>query len=101
MYTVNDCSEGEYLSSLLEGEEFDRECREAEWDERLARTQSRYDDNKRSDIGTTIRCATCGRRIKKKSYQTQFCSNRGRGNCKDTFWNMRNGRGLRTQRRRR
>ena len=47
----------------------------------------RYNDNKQSQIKTTIRCANCGKRIIKKSYQTQFCSNKGKRNCKDTYWN--------------
>jgi len=84
-----------------EVDDWERERRAQEWDDRLNRTQARYDDNHRSAVGTTIRCAYCGRRLLKKSYQTQFCSNSGQGNCKDTYWNMRNERGRRRQRRRR
>ncbi len=34
-----------------------------------------------------IRCKNCGKEIVKKSYQHKFCSNKGRGNCKDKFHN--------------
>lgn len=53
----------------------------------IAEMQSRYRDNQNSPVGATVRCACCNKRIIKKSYQTQFCSNKGKGNCKDTFWN--------------
>lgn len=56
--------------------------------------QRRYIDNQRSAVGTTIRCAACRRRILKKSYQTQFCSNKGAGNCKDKYWNVANEKRL-------
>ena len=49
--------------------------------------KKQYKDNKQSQIGTPIRCANCSKRILKKSYQTQFCSNKGQGNCKDAYWN--------------
>ena len=49
--------------------------------------QARYKDNASSQILTTIRCATCGKRIIKTNYQTQFCCNKGSGNCKDRYWN--------------
>lgn len=47
----------------------------------------RHGINKKAKVGVTIHCAWCGTPIKKKSYQTQFCSNKGKGNCKDKFWN--------------
>ena len=53
----------------------------------LNKKRSRYYDNKRSQVGTTIRCANCGRRILKRSRNTQFCSSKGKRNCKDTYWN--------------
>ena len=53
----------------------------------LNEMQKRYADNKHSDIGTTIRCAYCAKRIIKQSQQHQFCSNKGAGNCKDAYWN--------------
>lgn len=48
----------------------------------------RYQMNRLTKVGQAIRCACCGKTIPKVSYQKQFCSNKGVGNCKDTFWNM-------------
>lgn len=64
-----------------------REIDKQKYYEGLSRKEARYHDNQLSAIGTTIRCANCNRRILKKSYQTQFCSNKGKRNCKDTYWN--------------
>ena len=41
-------------------------------------------------IGETITCPVCEKRFKKKSYQKRFCSNKGRGNCKDRYHNSTN-----------
>ena len=46
-----------------------------------------YNDGKRAEVKTTIRCAWCQKLIVKDSYQKVFCSNKGKGNCKDTYWN--------------
>jgi len=43
--------------------------------------------NRQAKVGTVIECPTCGRRFTKRSYQQVFCSNKGRDNCKDRFWN--------------
>jgi hypothetical protein len=53
----------------------------------IDKMKARYRDNKRSQVGTTIRCTACNKRILKSNYQTQFCSNKGKGNCKDKYWN--------------
>lgn len=37
--------------------------------------------------GETCTCPGCGKSFEKKSYQQAFCSNKGRNNCKDTYWN--------------
>lgn len=68
-------------------EEEQREIRQEKYFKKLSDMKGRYEDNKKSAIGTTIRCAGCGRQIVKRSYQTQFCSNKGFGNCKDKYWN--------------
>ena len=78
--------EAEALSEQYVDEEVYRDLQEIERE----RMHRRYNDNAQSPRGCTIRCACCGRRIKKANYQTQFCSNRGRGNCKDIFWNTVN-----------
>jgi ssDNA-binding Zn-finger/Zn-ribbon topoisomerase 1 len=46
-----------------------------------------YNFARQAKTGTTIHCPTCGKRMKKKSYQHVFCSNKGRNNCKDRYWN--------------
>lgn len=49
--------------------------------------KARYKVNKEAKTGSFISCASCGKKIIKKSYQTQFCSNKGMRNCKDRYWN--------------
>jgi ssDNA-binding Zn-finger/Zn-ribbon topoisomerase 1 len=49
--------------------------------------EQRYVVVEMAKVGTMIRCPVCNKLIKKKSYQHKFCSNRGRGNCKDRYWN--------------
>ena len=82
-------AEGQILDDQSDGGAGDymRECEQEEYCNHINAIQRRYNDNKRAEIGTTIRCACCARRILKKSYQTQFCSNKGKGNCKDTYHN--------------
>lgn len=88
------CTESEALQDQYDGEAMaaddEREWREEKYENKISAMRDRYRDNARSAVGTTIRCACCGRRILKKNYQTQFCSNKGRGNCKDTYWNNTN-----------
>ena len=82
-------SEAAYLESQSDGgaEDDMRELDEQAYYKGVDNMQARYRDNKRSEVGTTIRCAGCKKRILKKSYQTQFCSNKGPNNCKDNYWN--------------
>lgn len=76
----------------------DAERRLFEYDKRVNEMIDRYADNKRSSVGTTIRCACCGKRILKSNYQTQFCRNKGSSNCKDAYWNnVSDKRRFRTQ----
>jgi hypothetical protein len=60
---------------------------ESERNDRVRDMSVRYAENKGSRIDTTIECACCKRRIIKANYQSQFCSNKGKGNCKDQYWN--------------
>lgn len=79
----------DYLEEQSDGgaTEFLAELKRQGDENEARRLLSRHTDNKRSQVGTTIRCAFCGKRIIKKSYQTQFCSNKGKSNCKDLYWN--------------
>jgi len=40
-----------------------------------------------ANTGSIIICPVCKKKIRKRSYQHVFCSNRGQGNCKDAYWN--------------
>lgn len=46
-----------------------------------------YEAAKVAKVGQSCKCAGCLKDFTKKSYQQAFCSNKGRGNCKDSFWN--------------
>ena len=52
----------------------------------------RQETNKNATIGSEISCVTCSKKIVKKSYQTQYCRNKGKGNCKDKFHNISKGK---------
>ena len=71
---------------------------EAEREERrfLAENVSskNYDAAKAAKVKTKVICAGCGNSFMKKSYQQAFCSSKGRGNCKDRYWNIINPRGI-------
>lgn len=47
----------------------------------------RYEAAKSAKVGSMILCPGCGKLFLKRSYQHVFCSNKGRGNCKDRYWN--------------
>ena len=49
-----------------------------------------YDYNKKAKTGSIIVCPVCQKNFIKKSYQQAFCSNKGKSNCKDKFWNVAN-----------
>jgi hypothetical protein len=46
-----------------------------------------YNTAKAAKTGTQCVCPSCQKQFTKKSYQQAFCSNKGRNNCKDVFWN--------------
>lgn len=48
--------------------------------------RQRYQANRRAPLGTDIECANCGRIIKKKQSNTQFCSTRGEKSCESQYW---------------
>ncbi len=52
-----------------------------------SQAMSRYNNNKTKKVNDKMVCACCNKNMIKKSYQSQFCSNKGKGNCKDMFWN--------------
>lgn len=46
-----------------------------------------YRTAKEAKVGHQVTCPVCRRPFKKRSYQQAFCRNKGRGNCKDRYWN--------------
>lgn len=79
-----DCgTEAEHLSEIMIADLYDTE----EYERWLDEMYQRYYENKNIPTGNKIKCACCGKTIIKHNYQTQFCSNKGSGNCKDRFWN--------------
>jgi hypothetical protein len=54
---------------------------------RIGMMKAKYAVAKNSIAGAVIECPCCLKRFRKASYQQAFCSNKGRGNCKDKFWN--------------
>lgn len=100
MSDPNEISEGEYLSDLLEdgwtAEEEERE-RHAKHIAKLHNLKL-YETAKAAKTGTQCTCPGCGKPFQKKSYQQAFCSNKGRNNCKDRYWNRASeGRSQRAQ----
>ena len=77
-------------SDLGASEWFADQLRSEYVDERYAalmRLRRLMRDARAASVGDTIRCAQCKKWITKKSYQTAFCSNKGRGNCRDRYHN--------------
>jgi hypothetical protein len=71
-------------------EEERKERREAN-ESMLGDMRSRYAVARRAEMGATIECPCCKKRIVKRTYHRVFCSNQkthGRKNCKDRYWNM-------------
>ena len=73
--------EGRDYSDSMEGMEHD--LGEEVFDMVMA-----YDKAKAAKVGTMISCPSCGTIFKKRTYHQVFNSNKGRGNCKDRFWNI-------------
>lgn len=74
----------------------EREAREHALEVGRAETRggmrARYVKATNAKTGSTIACPTCGKSMKKSTYNKVFCSNgrtrgRGRSNCKDRYWN--------------
>lgn len=45
---------------------------------------------KRAMAGTVVHCPVCSRSFRKLRASHVFCRHKGRGNCKDRFWNTVN-----------
>lgn len=83
-----DCGWDEYYDNCGgDYGELYREEAQAQYMKTIKAKQDRYDVNKTVSVGCLIPCANCSKVITKNVHSTQFCSNKGRGNCKDTYWN--------------
>lgn len=51
---------------------------------------AQYAINATAAVNTMIKCACCGKDIKKMSYQQKFCKaySKGKSSCKDVYWNV-------------
>lgn len=58
------------------------------FEENVKQMAKRYVSNKMVPVGSPMSCACCDTPMIKRSYQSQYCSNKGQANCKDRFWNM-------------
>lgn len=57
---------------------------------RVLAMAARYKTASETEVGEWMECPACGKSVQKTSHQHIFCSNRGAGNCKDTYYNFTN-----------
>lgn len=84
---LNDMDDFSYLFAEQERDRFDDERR---------KMADRFSDNARAEVGATIECASCSRKIVKRSYQQKFCPSARKGKrsrCLDRYHNVMNPRG--------
>lgn len=67
--------------------------------DQINKMSDRFYENARAEMGATIECACCGRKVVKKHYQQKFCPPTGKGKskryrCKDKYHNITNPRGI-------
>lgn len=53
----------------------------------IKKVKKQYKENKNKKTGQKIKCPWCKQEIIKRNIYHQFCTNKGKGNCKDSFWN--------------
>jgi hypothetical protein len=78
--------------------DYAREERNRQLDKSRHEMLDRFVDNGRAEMGATIECACCGRKVVKRHYQQKFCPPTGKGKgkryaCKDRYHNLINPRG--------
>ena len=92
---------GEMAEHLDDSYDFSHEMRELDrqrFDDRRNSMVRRFHENTRVEVGATIECAACGRKVVKRSYQQKFCPPKVKGKrktypCKDHYHNVVNPRG--------
>lgn len=68
----------------------EREFLISQYRNKIDRAVGLYNIARQAEVGATICCPWCTKRIVKRTYNRTFCSNQrthGRNNCKDRFWN--------------
>lgn len=78
MQIDDDCTEAEALDEALDARD------DAP---RIDTSPDLYNIAKQRPVGQVCVCPHCRQTFTKKTYQQAFCSNKGRGNCKDAYWN--------------
>lgn len=71
-------------------EEDEREYQAQLYAKKIDQAIGRYREAARAEVGATICCPWCAKKIVKRTYHRKFCSNQrthGKNNCKDRFWN--------------
>ena len=76
----------------MRGEAY-RDAINADYSDEFARDREysmmvRYEDAGKSETGTTIKCAACGKKIIKSTYHRKFCDDK----CKNYYWNRVDGK---------
>jgi len=51
-----------------------------------------YEANKEAEVGQEVTCPFCGKKFVKRYSRQAFCSSKGKGNCKDRYWNQANSK---------
>lgn len=86
------CDQAEHADEAMEIAEtkaFFREVMaEKQRTDSLNLARKRYHRAKSAKTGEAVICPSCAKEFDKRSYQQAFCSNKGKRNCKDLYWNM-------------
>ncbi len=84
------CTEAEALAEMTDGLYRHQSQSQEDLEIKVLVMTSRYEVAKNANVGQKIPCGCCGKQFVKKSYQQAFCRNKGKGNCKDKYWNTTN-----------
>ena len=90
----NYISEGKALDEWLEVMEESHDYALDQLNEAYDQLTTQMHEARHAEVGATIQCAQCRKRITKKTYHKVFCSNartHGRKNCKDLYHNRVKG----------
>jgi hypothetical protein len=82
--------EVEFMESGMYWEDWEEERPRRAAAETRQEMKSLYDKACKALVNSRITCPVCRRAFQKKHYQQKFCTSKGRGNCKDKYWNTIN-----------